>query len=52
MTTCEWEALVAAGRQAEHQALELLARPLRPWEAGTLAEVYRAWALAVLQAAK
>jgi hypothetical protein len=50
MTAREWEALVAAGRQAEHQALELLARPLASWERGTLQETWRAWALAVLQA--
>ena len=52
MTEPAWAALVASGQQARHQALEILRQPLRPWEAGTLAEVYRRWALAVLAVSK
>jgi hypothetical protein len=43
MTEPEWEALVRSGRQAEHQARELLARSLAAWERGTLQEAWRAW---------
>ena len=48
----EWAALVASGRQAEHQALEILRRPLDEWEA-RLPESLRArrWAVAVLAGA-
>ena len=40
MTEQAWASLVASGRQAEAQALELLRQPLRPWELGTLQETW------------
>lgn len=51
MSESDWRALVVAGRQAEHQALELLrlAQDRDAWE-WTLPDVVRMhrWALAVL----
>lgn len=37
MTERQWDAVVRSGRQAEHQAVEIIRRPFASWERGTLA---------------
>jgi hypothetical protein len=50
MTEMQWAELIREGRQPEHQARQLLARPLSAWEQATPQVTWRAWALAVLEA--